>query len=71
MVSDHGKEEGRSIPAGNWFEFFLCVFSCCVLLLKHLRIKIPFREKSKGIQWLFLTTEIRHHYDPFKALPNF
>ena len=57
--------EGRkTIPAGNLFKIFL-------LLLKHLRIKIPFREKHKGIQWLFLITDMRHHHDPFKSLSKF
>lgn len=50
--------------------FFLCFFFLhFILLLKYLRIKVPFREKYKIDQWLFLTTEISLY--PPQSFSNF
>lgn len=61
------REEERPNLQATSLSFFLFSFLCLVAST----LKIPFREKSKGIRWLFLTTEMRHDYDPFKAFPNF
>lgn len=64
-----GKKKENLYLQATGLNFFFVFILCFVLLLKHLRIKIPFRGKSKGVQWLFLTTEISLW--PFQSLSNF